>query len=115
MTMSKNETLSEGINKLSCNLKKSEEEIMDDIYYADLMNQFEDYGYNKWDYISDYDTKQGNIIIDHNEQNDCEKDNDDNHEIENKVNRRKGIYYHMIINEINKHGIFYLNEEFFDV
>lgn len=114
---SKNETIQLHNNKLTCDLKITDDHIMDDLYYADLMNNFQDYGYNEWEYNINYDMEQGNILLD-NEMHHKKFENEDESAIDlpkdNERSRLKKTFIDLIINEIDKHHVFYY-QEFFDV
>jgi hypothetical protein len=115
VTISRNETLKHGIKKLSCVSKKSDKDILDELYFADLMNNFEDFGYNEWDYNLYYDREQGYLILDSDQDNEkveCQSERENSEQLEREKFRKNSIY---VINEINKQELLYYSQEFFDL
>jgi hypothetical protein len=117
VTICKNESIRHGIKKFQCGFKKSDDNLMDDLYYADLMNHFEDYDYYEWEYYNDYIKETGNINLDIdgvNNEIECEDDNEYYEENHDEKEKRNQIFIELIVEGINKDKV-YFNQEFYDI
>jgi hypothetical protein len=112
----------DSIKKVPCSYKISDMNTMDDLYFADLMNHFEDYDYfdhYEWENYNEYIKEKGNIILHINgeviNETECQ-DNDNNfNKIPGLNEHRNQKLFKQIIEGINNLDYFYHNQEFYDL